>query len=345
MYILDATDEQLQMVLAAAAAANALEWNSAVKDWVAGTPSLTPVQLAGTSNGVTDVDVATAPGASTQRQLLSFSIYNKDTAVATVTVKHDKAGTERIIVKASLQVGDSLHYEDGRGWYCTDPWGNEKKLTLVAGSFLKSTTYTSGTSHTTDSRCGMMFVRLLGGGGAGGGVTTGAATGAGGGGGSSGGYLEKTIVALPNTAYTYAIGAAGAAASGLDGGDGGDTTFAANGVTYTAGKGLGGKVGTAAAASTVLGGAAPAVGTNGDVNGSGEPGSPAFWITAAVVVSGKGASSLFGGGGNAKTVTGAGNDAIGQGAGGGGAVQTSNGGASAGGAGQEGMLVVEEYAW
>lgn len=345
MLVLDATDEQIQIVLAAAVTTNQLEFNSSYKDWVAGTPSLTPVQQAGTSNSTTDVDIVTAPAASTQRQVLAIAIYNKDTVAATVTVKHDKAATERIIGKFALQVDDSLHYEDGRGWYALDAFGCLKSTILSLGSFIKTTVKTSGTTFVTDARTRLLLIRLIGGGGAGGGCTSAASQGGFGGGGSSGGYLEKVISVQPSTTYTVQVGAAGTGSSGADGGAGTTTTFAANGITYTAQAGLGGINGATAVTGVALGGAAPAVSTNGDMNGTGCPGEPGFWSAASTGCSGRGGGVQgFGGGGNSRKTTGAGNIGVGYGAGGGGAAQNNNGGAAAGGDGTAGVIIVEEYA-
>ena len=213
--------------------------------------------------------------------------------------------------------------------------------------FVGTTVKTSGTTFTTGTNTTLIVLRLQAGGGAGGGAGTGAGTSAAGGGGAGGGYAEKTFPVTPNTTYTYSLGAAGAAgaAGANDGGAGGNTTFAAGGVTVTAFGGNGGK-GMAGSATIVsaLGGASPAVSTNGDVNGGGEPGERSFTLSATLAVSGKGGSSMFGTGGNGINVEGAGVAGTGYGAGGSGGMQDSNGTARAGGAGTAGLIVIDEYA-
>lgn len=86
-------------------------------------------------NSTTDVTIASPPGASPAgttgqsgyvRMIDYVGIYNEDTASVTVTVKIDDAGTERILIKATLATLESLYYEDGRGWYSTDANGAEK---------------------------------------------------------------------------------------------------------------------------------------------------------------------------------------------------------------------------
>jgi hypothetical protein len=213
--------------------------------------------------------------------------------------------------------------------------------------YLSTTVKTSGTTFTTGPNTTLIALRLQAGGGGGGGAATGVGTSAGAGGGAAGGYAEKRFPVTPNTTYTYAIGAAGAggAAGWNDGSAGGNTTFAAGGVTVTANGGLGGK-GASGSLSIIsfLGGASPAISTNGDVNGGGEAGGIGLVLSAALAVSGKGGSCLFGSGGNSINVEGDGTAGTGNGAGGSGGMQDNAGTARAGGAGTAGIVVINEYA-
>jgi hypothetical protein len=223
---------------------------------------------------------------------------------------------------------DATKYLDGTGAYSI-PAG-----TGGAGRYLGSTILTSGTSFTTGASTNKIRVRVVGGGGGGGGANNAAASG-----GAAGGYAEKTFSVSPSTAYSYAIGAAGSggSAGANNGTAGGNTTFTVSGTTVTAN---GGPAGLGAGASGVfLGGAAPAVSTSGDVNGSGEPGGWSF-NDGTQSVSGSGGSSIFGGGGNARKTDGAGNAGVGHGSGGAGAWSPTT---KAGGAGTAGMIIVEEY--
>lgn len=216
-----------------------------------------------------------------------------------------------------------------------------------AGRFLKTTVLTSGTSHTVSGATRTIFVRVQAGGGGGGAIATALSSGGGGGGGSAGGYAEKTFTVTPNTAYTYAIGAAGAAGTaGGNGGVGGVSTFAVGAVTVTANGGLGGIGGTAVAqVQAFLGGASPAVSTSGDVNGGGAPGGYGLSLRAngVAAVSGAGGSCLFGAGGNSVNTQSVGAAGIGKGAGGSGACLLSGGASVDGGAGLAGIIVVDEY--
>ncbi|MBV9159124.1 MAG: hypothetical protein JO019_00835 [Candidatus Kaiserbacteria bacterium] len=215
------------------------------------------------------------------------------------------------------------------------------------------------TTYTPTAGTTAVLIQMCAGGGGGGGAT-GAATptasvGAGGG---SGSYLEK-YVTFSTTAASYVIavgagGTAGAAANGA-GGNGGNTTFACDAncssgaVTFTANGGTGAPAANTAGTSVLasLGGAGGVVSTNGDVNETGQPGQPAQRFTGSTGVSGNGAPSHFGGGGNSVNATAAsataGNAAGGNCAGGSGAVSAGVATAVTGGAGGAGIMVIWEF--
>lgn len=66
----------------------------------------------GVTTGVTDATLVGSPAASTQRIIRSLSVYNADTVAATVTIKHDKAATERIVAKVTLQADETFFLSD-----------------------------------------------------------------------------------------------------------------------------------------------------------------------------------------------------------------------------------------
>lgn len=69
-----------------------------------------------------DYDICPAPSESTQRIVKSASIYNADTTeVASLEIWHSAGGSERKQLTLTLLRGESLHYEDGRGWYRLGP--------------------------------------------------------------------------------------------------------------------------------------------------------------------------------------------------------------------------------
>jgi len=74
--------------------------------------AFTPGSSSGASNGATDVEMVAAPSASVQRMVNYITVYNKDTAAATVTVKLVDGGVDRIIVKQVLAADDTLEMTD-----------------------------------------------------------------------------------------------------------------------------------------------------------------------------------------------------------------------------------------
>jgi hypothetical protein len=67
-------------------------------------------------NSTTDVDILAAPAASTLRDVDFLSIYNRDSASVTVTVKFDVSGTDSTIITATLLTLETLEYTHGSGW-------------------------------------------------------------------------------------------------------------------------------------------------------------------------------------------------------------------------------------
>ncbi len=147
--ILDSTILKLEAVLAAAVAANQPEatvnfttWNT---DGVESKPSTFRVAL----NSITDVTLLAAPGTQgVVREVKRLSIYNKDTASVTVTVKTDDGTTERIERKVTLLVGETLAFERGRGWYAMDANGNTKENMSANG--VKEVLTTTVTGYASD---------------------------------------------------------------------------------------------------------------------------------------------------------------------------------------------------
>ena len=341
MILLLGTTDSLQVITGTAV--SSINIHASYVDDNAGT--ITPGSANILIAAATTTSIVAAPGSGIQRNVKSLTIYNSSATASKITIEVVSGSTVALFIY-TLNAGETIQYFDGQGFQVTDASGG-LKTSARSGLFLKETVLTSGTSFLTTASTNTIFVRVQGGGGAGGGCTVGSATISGGaGGGAAGGYAEKTFAVTPNTSYVYAIGAAGAAgATGANaGGNGGNSTFAVGATTVTANGGNGGAGCTSAAAVVTLGGAAPAVSTNGDVNGSAEPGNPGFVSAVGIAVSGKGGSSQFGGGGNSLKAQGTGNAAIGLGAGGGGGCTISTTGAVAGGAGTAGVIIVQEFA-
>jgi hypothetical protein len=309
------------------------------------TPGSTPSAISGAAT----TTIAAAPsGSNVQRNVQTVLIKNRHATLSQTVTPQWYNGTVSIDVFSSITLapGESLQFVDGRGWTVFAADGSEKIIFAGAGRYLGTTVLSAGTSFQTQALTQKIFARLLGAGGGGSGCTSVAAAAAAGGGGGGGSYAEKVFAVTPNTAYTYAIGAAGTGVSGAGGNNGGNTTFAVGATTVTAFGGQGAPVATAATTLTArAGGAGGAISTNGDLNTGGAPGEYGVVLIVAtpIVASGNGGSSEFGGGGLGLVAAANGNNGIGFGAGGGGSAT----GASAvrtGGNGTAGVIIVDEYA-
>ena len=123
--ILDTTI-RLEAVLAGAVAANQPEVHVDYVDWNPGNEQTAPATFRVALNSSTDVTILAAPVANSKRQITNASIYNKDTASVTVTVKTDDGTTERIIIKAVLATLEVLLYDQNAGWYALTTAGARK---------------------------------------------------------------------------------------------------------------------------------------------------------------------------------------------------------------------------
>lgn len=342
MILLTSTNDKVQVITGSALNTDV---HASYVDLSAG-PTVTPDRKNTLITTAATTDVVLAPAASTQRNVKTLTVRNRDAAASqVVTVRHTDGTTTSELFKTTLLAGEQLIYSEG-GWKVIDAAGGIKSSDRV-GRFLRTTIIQNGTTtFTTGPDTIGIFVRMVGAGGGGGGCTSVASAAAAAGGGGAGGYAEKYFTVTPNTVYTVAVGAGGAGASGAAGNNGGNTTFAVGATTVTAPGGTGGPVATAAVSLTArAGGAGGAVATNGDVNSAGAPGEYGVVLIVAtpIVASGNGGSGPFGGGGVGLVAVGNGNNGAGFGAGGGGSAT----GASAvrtGGNGTNGLIVVDEYA-
>lgn len=114
MIVLQATNENLQIVLGGSVTTNQLQCLSSWRDIT--TTAYTPGNTAVNTNNTTDVNIVPAPGASTQRVVDLVAIYNNDTVNAAVTVKLDVGGTEYIVFTATLIAGGRAQYTSESGW-------------------------------------------------------------------------------------------------------------------------------------------------------------------------------------------------------------------------------------
>jgi hypothetical protein len=134
MIILDATTKSLKVVLGGAVTTTQLAVTAHYTDITA--TAYTPGSNDTVTNSTTVVEFVAAPAASTQRHIESISVYNVDTAAATVTIQYVSAGGTRNIAKVVLQSLYALYYEHGAGWQVIDANGS-----VVSGSNVSDTAY------------------------------------------------------------------------------------------------------------------------------------------------------------------------------------------------------------
>lgn len=222
------------------------------------------------------------------------------------------------------------------------------KWATPTGTYLGRQILTSGSgaTYTPTSGATKLVIKIVGGGGGGGGAnaTTNASCG---GGGGSGGYLEKIITSISSPTYTVGAGGAAGDTSPGAGGTGGNTSFVNGGTTYTASGGAGGAaVTTGTSVATADGGAGGATTGNGELNMAGGNGFYGSRSTGAIATGGSGGETIYGGGGAGRAgtggATGDGLAGTGYGAGGGGAIAIGTN-THSGGAGKQGIIIVEEY--
>ena len=160
MIYLDFPSRKLEVVLSAAVTTNQLQVTAHFFDQVPqATTSLRrggdQVSLSDSTNDVTIVSAPALQGII--RNIHTISIYNADTVAATVSVKIDDSGTEKILVKQELDSGASLTYEDGTGWMVIGGDTTVQKAISIMNCRL---TLTSGTAVTTADVTGAETIYL-----------------------------------------------------------------------------------------------------------------------------------------------------------------------------------------
>lgn len=113
---LTGTTHSLELVTASAAS---IDWSASWTDVDksgASTVAL-PGSNSGNVAGPATTSIVPTPSASVYRAISHASFYNAGAAPQTLTVQRDIGGTDRLVIKATIAVGESLHYERGRGWY------------------------------------------------------------------------------------------------------------------------------------------------------------------------------------------------------------------------------------
>lgn len=120
MILLDTTAKSLQVLLGGAVATNELVYVAGYADLTSAGTTL--LESDGVTTGATAVTPVAAPAASTTRKVLFLSVFNNDTASATVTVRVNNGGTFRPLVTIALAVGSTLIVNND-GWKVIDASG------------------------------------------------------------------------------------------------------------------------------------------------------------------------------------------------------------------------------
>lgn len=110
--ILDATTKSLEIKLAGAPATNQLPFVLSYVDRVSATQAVSAIgSTDGVTNGTTAVEVLAAPASGHTRQVLTLTVPNEDTAIASLILQYNNNGTRRKIGKFSLDPDDNFIVE------------------------------------------------------------------------------------------------------------------------------------------------------------------------------------------------------------------------------------------
>ena len=166
MIILTETTDRLQIVLAGNVTANHLQCVAFWRDVTSTT--FTPGRSVAVSNNTTDANIVASPAASTQRIIDLLTVYNTDTANATVTIKFDANGTDYTLWRGILGVGEMLQYNDKNGFSVLTIAGAIKQSQMLGANnaavnamnivvMTGDVTNNNGTANTIADVTGMTF--------------------------------------------------------------------------------------------------------------------------------------------------------------------------------------------
>ena len=127
MLILGTTTDKIQVTLSNVVTTNQLDCIATYKDITTSAYSGSAPILV-TTNNTSNVDLVPAPASNTQRIVDFISIYNNDTANATVTVTINRNSSIGILFKCTLTTSESLVYSEGAGWNIHSNNGSPKQF-------------------------------------------------------------------------------------------------------------------------------------------------------------------------------------------------------------------------
>jgi hypothetical protein len=338
MLILASNQDKLQIVTGSAGTLDVhASWmdnvSGAVQPGRTNTPNI---------NTATTTNVVASPGAGTQRNIKTLHVRNRGAAANDIQVVHTDGTVAVQLHRQVMPPNSSLQYIDEVGFIFPPSSVVVMQKFVTAGAF----------TYVPNPRMVTAMIEMVGAGGGAGDAAAGPGNMLSGGGGGSGSYSRKIVTAADiGASMPGSIGAGGIPASGYFGGNGGPTWLGPTqaGAICLANGGGGGN-GSLQGDQTPVGGAAGAVGI-GDIVARGNPGEQGGYVLTygATIISsgGRGASSLFGGGGPLAAVGGVGGahgiDAGNYGSGGSGAISNQTGGFLGAGHGSPGACFITEF--
>jgi hypothetical protein len=120
--VIDNTNETIELVLGGTVTTNQASFTCSYNEFSSTT--FTGNETNGTSNNTTPVTLISSPSSGYQRQLKELIIQNNDTTTMTVTVRYNNTSVTRVIMKSTLDSGDSLTYTADGGWNCKNTNGS-----------------------------------------------------------------------------------------------------------------------------------------------------------------------------------------------------------------------------
>jgi hypothetical protein len=121
-------NDKIQVVLAGAVTANQLQCVASFENL--SSDNSTPGNSAVNTNSTTAIDLIGKPANDVFRLINFLSIFNADTASATITIKLNANGVEFILLKVILATGDEIQYTAGGGFFVVNANGGIRSVSL-----------------------------------------------------------------------------------------------------------------------------------------------------------------------------------------------------------------------
>lgn len=106
----------------------------------------------------TTTSVVGSPASSTQRNVKTLNIRNKDSSAQTLTVQHTDGTNVATLIKLSLQPGESLVWTEGVGWEYINSSGALVSSAILAGTSAGQSASPTGGVSTTEKAMGLGLI-------------------------------------------------------------------------------------------------------------------------------------------------------------------------------------------